>query len=126
MNLLSKLILSAALLFPLFAHAIVETYSQEKLDTLNKAGKPALVLIVADWCGTCRAQEKILGELLPSNEFKNITALRVNFDTQKDVVRSFHVRYQSTLIVFKGGAEVARITAETDRDAISALLRHAL
>jgi len=114
------------LLLPLFAHAIGDAFSQEKLDALNKVGKPALVLIVADWCGTCRAQEKILGELLPTPEFKNITALRVDFDTQKPVVQAFHVRYQSTLIVFKGGAEVARMTAETDREAIAALLRRAL
>lgn len=126
MNLLRKIIFLAALLFPLCSHAIGEPYTHEKLETLNNAGKPALVLIVADWCGTCRAQEKLLGQLLPSDEFKNITALRVNFDTQKNVVRSFHVRYQSTLIVFKGGAEVARVTAETDRAAIAALLRHAL
>ncbi|GAB4118502.1 MAG: hypothetical protein Fur0026_07820 [Sideroxydans sp.] len=126
MNLLKKLLLTASLLMPLLAHAIGEPYTQKKLDTLNQAGQPALVLIVADWCGTCRAQEKILGELLPGNEFKNITALRVDFDMQKDVVRRFHVRYQSTLIVFKGGAEVARVTAETDRDAIAALLRRAL
>lgn len=126
MNTLRKLLLAAILLFPLLAHAIVTPYSQDKLDALNKAGKPVLVLIVADWCGTCRAQEKILGELLPSEEFKGITALRVDFDAQKDVVRSFHVRYQSTLIVFKGGAEVARVTAETDREAIATLLRRAL
>ncbi len=126
MKTLNKLLLAAALLLPLLAHAIGAPYTQDKLDTLNKAGKPVLVLIVADWCGTCRTQEKILGELLPSKEFKDITALRVDFDTQKDVVRSFHVRYQSTLIVFKGGSEVARVTAETDRDAIAALLRHAL
>lgn len=126
MKTLNKLLLAAALLFPLLAHAIGVPYTQDKLDTLNQAGKPVLVLIVADWCGTCRAQEKILGELLPSKEFKDITALRVDFDAQKDVVRNFHVRYQSTLIVFKGGSEVARVTAETDRDAIAALLRHAL
>jgi len=126
MNSLKKIFLLFALLMPLLANAIGTPYTQEKLDALNKAGKLALVLIVADWCGTCRAQEKILGELLPSNEFKKITALRVDFDTQKDVVRSFHVRYQSTLIVFKDGKEVARLTAETDRDRIAALLRSAL
>lgn len=121
-----KLLLSLALLFPLFAHAVGEPYTQEKLDALNEAGKPVLVFIYADWCPTCRAQEKILNELLPTDEFKGIATLRVDFDTQKPVVKAFGVRYQSTLIMFKGGREVARVTGETDRDRIAELLRKAL
>jgi thioredoxin 1 len=114
------------ILFPLFAHAVGEPYTQEKLDALNKAGEPALVFIYADWCPTCKAQEKILDTLLPTNEFKGITTLRVNFDSQKAVVKAFGAMYQSTLIVFKGGKEVARVTGDTDRERIAALLRKAL
>lgn len=113
-------------LFPLFAHAVGEPYSQEKLDALNNAGKPVLVFIYADWCPVCKAQDKILDTLLPANEFKGITTLRVNFDDQKPVVGAFGVKHQSTLIVFKGGKEVARVTGETDRERIAALLRKAL
>jgi thioredoxin-like negative regulator of GroEL len=121
-----KFVTLLALLFPLFAHAIGEPYTQDKLDALNKSGKPALVFIYADWCPTCKAQEKILDTLLPTSEFKDITTLRVDFDTQKPVVKAFGVQYQSTLIVFKGGKEVARVTGETDRERIAVLLRKAL
>lgn len=126
MNTIKHLLLLLAMLFPLFAHAVGEPYTQDKLDTLNKAGQPALVFIYADWCPTCRAQDKVLEGLLPAKEFKGLTALRVNFDAQKEVVKSFGVRYQSTLIVFKGGKEVGRVTGETDRERIAALLRTAL
>jgi thioredoxin-like negative regulator of GroEL len=126
MKTLGKLVTLLALLFPLFAHATGEPYTQDKLDALNKSGKPALVLIHADWYPTCKAQEKILDALLPSKEFKGITTLRVDFDTQKPVVKAFGVQYQSTLIVFKGGKEVARVTGETDRERIAVLLRKAL
>lgn len=126
MRTLVKFVTLLALLFPLFAHAVGEPYTQDKLDALNEAGKPALVFIYADWCPTCRAQEKILNELLPTDEFKGIATLRVDFDAQKPVVKAFGVRYQSTFIVFKGGREVARVTGETDRDKIAALLRKAL
>lgn len=68
----------------------------------------------------------MLSELLPEVEFRGITALRADFDAQKKVVRSFGVRYQSTLIVFKGGREVSRVTAETDRERIAGLLRKGL
>lgn len=123
MKMLRNLIAMLALLLPLSAHAVGQPYTQEKMDALNNAGSPTLVFIYADWCPTCKAQEKILDRLLPTAEFKNIEVLRVDFDTQKPVVRAFGVRHQSTLIVFKNGAEVARVTAETDSDAIAALLR---
>lgn len=121
-----KLLFTLALLFPLFAQAAGQPYTQDKLDALNKAGKPTLVFIHAPWCPTCRAQDAVLDKLLPSTEFKSITTLKVDFDEQQDVVKAFGVRYQSTLIVFKSGKEVARVTGETDRDKIVALLRKAL
>jgi len=123
---IKRLLVLLALLFPLFAHAVGEPYTQDKLDALNRSGKPVLVFIHADWCPTCRAQDAVLEKLLPSDEFKAITTLRVDFDTQKPVVKAFGVRYQSTLIVFKGGREVARVTGETDRDRLADLLRKAL
>ncbi len=126
MRTLGKFVALLALLFPLFAHAVGDPYTQDKLDALNKSGKPALVFIHAEWCPTCKAQEKILDTLLPTNEFKGIATLRVDFDTQKPMVKAFGVQYQSTLIVFKGGKEVARVTGETDRGRIAELLRKAL
>lgn len=126
MKTLMKYMTLLALLFPFYANAVGEPYTQDKLDALNKSGKPALVFIHADWCPTCRAQDKVLEKLLPTAEFKGITTLKVDFDTQKSVVKAFGVQYQSTLIVFKGGKEVARVTGETDRDQIAALLRKAL
>jgi thioredoxin-like negative regulator of GroEL len=126
MNALRKLMLLLTLLFPLFAHAVGEPYTQDKLDALNQAGKPVLVFIHAPWCPTCRAQDAVLEKLLPTDEFKPITTLKVDFDTQKPVVKAFGVRYQSTLIMFKGGHEVARVTGETDRERIADLLRKGL
>ncbi|MBA4381921.1 MAG: thioredoxin [Sideroxydans sp.] len=126
MNALKRLLAVLAMSFPLFAHAVGETYTQEKMDALNKAGESTLVFVYADWCPTCKAQEKILNELLPMAEFKRLTTLKVNFDEQKTVLRSFGVKYQSTFILFKGGKEVVRVTAETDRERIAEWLRQAL
>ncbi|HEX5337963.1 MAG TPA: thioredoxin family protein [Gallionella sp.] len=123
---LKKLFVLLTLLFPLLALAVGEPYTQDKLDALNKSGKPALVFIHADWCPTCRAQDAVLETLLPTGEFKAITTLRVDFDKQKSVVNAFGARYQSTLIVFKSGHEVARVTGETDRERIADLLRKAV
>jgi len=47
MRTLVKFVTTLALLFPLFAQAVGEPYTQDKLDALNKSGKPALVFIHA-------------------------------------------------------------------------------
>lgn len=103
-----------------------QAFDQAVFDTLQKQGKPTLVMIHADWCPTCKAQEPIISELLKTPELQIITALRVDFDKQKVVVKTFKVQYQSTLIVFKDGKEVGRSTGDTKKDSIAALLKKAL
>ena len=110
----------------LLPRPLVEPFTQARLDELNRTDQPVLVAIHADWCSTCKTQEKILQELLPRPEFSRIKMLRVDFDRQKDAVRSFGVRYQSTLIVFKNGREVGRSTADQSAVRIAELLRLSL
>lgn len=120
------LFLLAAILYPLLARPLWEPYTQARLDALNQSGQPVLVAIHADWCSTCKTQERILQELLPQPEFKRVKMLRVDFDRQKEVVRSFGVQYQSTLIAFKNGREVGRSTADMSPVRIAELLRLSL
>ena len=110
----------------LLPRPLAEPFTQARLDELNRTDQPVLVAIHADWCSTCKTQEKILQELLPRPEFSRIKMLRVDFDRQKDAVRSFGVRYQSTLIVFKNGHEVGRSTADQSAVRIAELLRLSL
>jgi thioredoxin 1 len=118
--------LFAAVLYPLFSQPLWEPYTQAKLDALNQSGQPVLVAIHADWCSTCKTQERVLQELLPQQEFKRIKMLRMDFDQQKESVRSFGVQYQSTLIAFKNGREVGRSTADMSPVHIANLLRLSL
>jgi thioredoxin 1 len=119
------LVLFAAIFF-LLPKPLAEPFTQARLDALNRSGQPVLVAIHADWCSTCKTQERVLQELLPQPEFKRITMLRMDFDRQKEAVRSFGVQYQSTLIVFKEGREVGRSTADQSPVRIAELLRLSL
>ena len=120
------LFLFAAVLYPLFSQPLWEPFTQAKLDALNQSGQPVLVAIHAVWCSTCRTQERVLQELSTQPEFKRIKMLRMDFDQQKEAVRSFGVQYQSTLIAFKNGREVGRSTAEMSPVRIADLLRLSL
>ena len=59
-------------------------------------------------------------------KFKDMTVLTVDFDSQKDALRTLDARTQSTLIVYKGGREVGRSVGVTERGAIETLLATSL
>lgn len=106
--------------------ALDTAFDSAKFDALQKEGRPILITIHADWCPTCKAQAPILSELLKTPELQKITALRVDFDGQKDVVKGFKATMQSTIIVFKGGTEVGRSVGDTKKESIAALLKKAI
>lgn len=118
--------LGASLLSTAALAATKANFTPAAFDSANKAGKPILVEVTAPWCPTCKAQAPILGELSSQSRFKDLSTFTVDFDSQKDVLKSFNVQMQSTLIVFKGGKEVGRSTGDTKKDSIEALLAKAL
>lgn len=103
----------------------IQPFDQSRFDALRQQGKPVLVWIHADWCPTCRAQGRVLDELLPMPALQGLAVLKVDFDSQKPVVRAFRAVQQSTFILFKGGREIGRSLGDTRRDSILAFLRQA-
>jgi len=101
-------------------------FTLQAFDAARAAGKPILVDITASWCPTCKAQRPIIERLSADPRFSDLVVLEVDFDSQKDVVRAFGARSQSTLIVFRGEAETGRSVGETDPAAIEALLASAI
>jgi len=90
------------------------------------AGKPIVIEIHADWCGECKMQNRVLNRLEEEATYSGFVRLRVDFDRQKELVRQFAARTQSTLVVYKGGKEVARAVGITRESVIRSLLDHAI
>ncbi|MGE3702994.1 MAG: thioredoxin family protein [Hyphomicrobiaceae bacterium] len=97
-------------------------YTQQAFAASQHEDKPILVDISATWCPICAKQHPIIDQLAESPMFGNLVIYKVDFDTQKDVVRSFGAQMQSTLIVFHGSKEKGRSVGDTDLDSIKALL----
>ena len=101
-------------------------YDESAFRAAQSAGKPVLVEIHADWCGECRMQEKVLGRLSGEPAYAGLVRLRIDFDTQKDLMKSFGARKESTLILYKGDREVARAVGITSEAKIRELLGKAI
>ena len=89
-------------------------------------GKPILVEISANWCPNCRAQRPIVDKIFSESKYSNIARFRVDFDINQNAVEEFNVRFLSTLVLFKGKAEVARSVGELDEAKIRLMLNKAL
>jgi thioredoxin 1 len=109
------------------AHALEKRkYDDAAFKAAQSANKSILVDISATWCPTCKAQHKVLDSLAKRPEFADIVVFEVDFDTQKDALKAFNARQQSTLIAFKGAQETKRLVGETGTDSIEGLLKTTL
>ncbi len=122
---------AAALVTPMVAHA------SETLDYIPglvrerlAAGETLFVDFKASWCTTCRAQERVIGQLRADNPAydENITFINVDWDEygRGELATELNIPRRSTLVVMKGEDELGRIVAGTSRGDIQALMDTAL
>lgn len=90
------------------------------------AGETVFVDYAADWCGTCKRQERVINALRQSDSAydEHITFIRVDWDQygSADVATSRNVPRRSTLLLLRGDEELGRIVAGTRVEDIEALL----
>lgn len=120
------LALYAALLATTWAQALtVAPYSPAAFAKLQAAGYPVALHFHADWCPTCRAQDKAL-EVLKADPALLVTVLSVDYDKETALKKQLHIHGQSTFIVYRGKTEKGRQIGETTPEAIRTALQLAL
>jgi thioredoxin len=109
------------------AHAFeTKPFDAASFEAAQGEGKPILIDVFAPWCPTCQAQQQVLEKLRQNPAYASLVVLKVDYDNQKDVVKSFNARQQSTLIAFKGPAETGRSVGDTRADSIETLIKSTL
>lgn len=103
----------------------VKPYTAQALAQAQAAGKPVAVHFHADWCGTCKQQEKAIAQLKGDSAL-GMTLLVADYDKEKDLRRALKVRSQSTMVVFRGREEKARLSGDTEPAKFRTALRAAL
>ena len=101
-------------------------FSDAAFEAARTAGRPILIAISAPWCPICRTQKPIIEKLAADPRFRNLQVFAIDFDNQKDLLRRFDARMQSTLIAYKGATEVGRSVGETQQEWIEGLLEKTL
>lgn len=106
--------------------AETSVFDAARFEAAQLAGKSILVDVTAPWCPICFVQNLTLKALDLDPRFKDLVVLKVDYDSQKAVLRRFNVQRQGTLIVFKGAREIGRSTGDPTAAHIEALLASSL
>lgn len=101
-------------------------FTPEAFAAAQAQGRPILVEAHADWCPTCRAQAPIVRAAAEDDAFDNMIVFTLDYDRQSAERRTLGIRTQSTLIAFRGQAEMARSVGDTDPGRIAVLMRSAV
>lgn len=120
------LLATGALLLSSLAQALtIQPYTPQALASAQAAGQPVALHFHADWCPTCKQQEKAFTQL-QAEPGLDVLLLVADYDKEKELRRGLKVRTQSTLVVFRGAAEKARLAGDTDAGRLRTALKSAL
>ena len=86
-------------------------------DVVEASPLPALIDMWAAWCGPCRMIAPTI-EQLASELAGKVLVGKMDVDSNQGTAARFHVQSIPTLLVIKGGHEVARIVGVQSKEAI--------
>jgi len=122
--LLSAAVLALTAVAPAEAFEI-QPYDEAVADKAIASGKPVIVHVYAYWCLQCHMQKSILENLKTDKTYDHVQFFRVDYTEQKDVVAKLNCP-RSTVIAYKGGKEVSRMSWGTTEDSVVNVLKAAL
>ena len=115
---MKKILIALFLLVCLTANAVEKktNFSIDIFENAKASGKTIVVNSYEVWCGTCSRQTKILNQA--EKEFKDIVFLSYEQSKNKNIAQLLGIKFWTTIVVYKGDSEIARIIGQTDKETI--------
>jgi thioredoxin 1 len=95
-------------------------YQAAEFAAAQQQQKHVIIEVFKKGCPTCAAQQPALEKA--RRQFPDAVFMKVDFEHDAEAVAKFKAVKQSTIIVFKGSAEVDRLVGVTDPVAILAAI----
>ena len=114
-----KKLITVLFLFGFLSANAVEkktNFTEETFENAKANGKTVVVNSYEVWCGTCSKQTEILDQA--EKDFKDIVFLSYEQSKNKDIAKKLDIKFWTTIVVYKGNDEVARIVGQTDKETI--------
>jgi thioredoxin 1 len=124
-NLVASAIL-AVLVAPVARAAELLPFNNARFEEARKSGKPIVLQVTAAWCGPCQRLRKVVSGLLENPEFGDLVIFDADFDANKDALVKLNAHTVTTLVIYRGSAEILRSSGETRPDAVEPVLKKAL
>ena len=115
---MKKIFITLFLFVCLSANAVEKktNFTEEVFENAKTSGKTIVINSYEVWCGTCSKQTKILNQA--EKEFKDIIFLSYEQSKNKDIAQKLGIKLWTTIVVYKGDNEIARIVGQTDKETI--------
>ena len=94
--------------------------NKDNFEQLKNGDQTVLIDFYADWCGPCRMVAPVVEEIAKENA--SVVVGKINVDDDPELAQAYGVMSIPTLIVLKGGKEVARSTGARPKAQIQAML----
>jgi thioredoxin 1 len=99
-------------------------FTAEAFKSAMAEDKTTLLFFHASWCPVCRAQEpKVMAHL--NGDHRDVVAFKVDYDSNMPLRQELKVDKQSTLILYQGMKEIARLSYKSDDESIAQFFGHA-
>ncbi len=99
----------------------VKNISDSEFKDFLEKNNLVLVDFFADWCGPCQMVSPVIEKL--SEELESVSFAKMNVDQNSEIPGKFGIMSIPTLLVFKKGKLVDRITGAYPKQAIEERLR---
>ena len=96
---------------------VTEVGDQQFDQEILKSERPVLVDFWADWCVPCHMVSPVVEEI-GQDRAETLKVAKLNVDDNPESAYRYGVMSIPTLILFKGGEEIARVVGAKPKDAI--------